>query len=118
MADEKELNAEIDEAEGTDDTAVEAAVSDKTDKAAKAGKDSKDAKNGKAGKKKGPGLGKRIAKYFRDLKGEFKKIIWPTFPTVVRNTGVTLVMCAIIGVVTCLIDFGLGALVRLMLQNG
>ena len=117
MADEKDLNA-VDEAEETsaDETAK---------KAEKSGKDTKDGKSadgktadGKSAKKKGPGLGKRIAKYFRDLKGEFKKIIWPTVPTVVRNTCVTLVMCAIIGIVTCLIDFGLGALVRLMLQNG
>ena len=64
------------------------------------------------------GLGKRIAKYFRDVKGEFKKIIWPTLPTVVRNTGVTLAMCAVLGLVICVIDFGLGALVNLLVNAG
>ena len=44
-------------------------------------KSAKDGKDAKPAKKKGRGLGKRIAKYFRDLRGEFKKIIWPTFPS-------------------------------------
>lgn len=42
------------------------------EKGAKTAKSDKDAKADTA-KKKGPGLGKRIAKYFRDVKGEFKK---------------------------------------------
>ena len=64
------------------------------DKAAedKAGKAEKDPKSAK---KKGPGLGTRMAKYFRDTKGEFKKIVWPTFPTVLRNTGVVLALCVV-----------------------
>lgn len=81
----------------------------------KAGKDSK---SSASAKKKGPGLGKKIAKFFRDTKGEFKKIVWPTFPTVVRNTGVTLAMCVVLGVIICLIDLGLGALVNLILSLG
>ena len=87
------------------------------DKAAedKAGKAEKDPKSAK---KKGPGLGTRMAKYFRDTKGEFKKIVWPTFPTVLRNTGVVLALCVVLGVIICLVDFGLGALVDLMLSLG
>ncbi|MBR2338530.1 MAG: preprotein translocase subunit SecE [Clostridia bacterium] len=57
-------------------------------------------------------------KFFRDLKGEFKKITWPTLPTVVRNTGVTLALCAILGVIICLIDLGCGALIKLMQALG
>ena len=87
------------------------------DKAAedKAGKAEKDPKSAK---KKGPGLGTRMAKYFRDTKGEFKKIVWPTFPTLLRNTGVVLALCVVLGVIICLVDFGLGALVDLMLSLG
>ena len=87
------------------------------DKAAedKAGKAEKDPKSAK---KKGPGLGTRMAKYFQDTKGEFKKIVWPTFPTVLRNTGVVLALCVVLGVIICLVDFGLGALVDLMLSLG
>ena len=81
-------------------------------------KTQKSAKDAKPAKKKGRGLGKRMAKNFRDLKGEFKKIIWPTFPTVVRNTGVTLAMCAIMGLIICVIDFGLSKLVELFVSLG
>ena len=56
--------------------------------------------------------------WFKGLKAEFKKIIWPTLPTVVRNTGVTLAMCAVLGLVICVIDFGLGALVNLLVNAG
>ena len=34
-----------------------------------------------------------------------------THGTVVRNTGVTLAMCAILGLLVCLVDFGLGFLI-------
>ena len=60
----------------------------------------------------------KSVKFLRDLKGEFKKIIWPTFPAVVRNTGVTLVLCIILGLIICLIDLGLGALIDLLLSLG
>ena len=53
-------------------------------------------------------------KFFDGVKAEFKKIIWPTLPTVVRNTSVTLAMCAVLGIVICLFDFGLGALIDLL----
>lgn len=59
-----------------------------------------------------------ITKYYRDIKGEFKKIVWPTFPAVLRNTGVTLAVCALLGLVICLFDAGLGALVNLLLKIG
>ena len=55
-----------------------------------------------------------FSEIWSNLKGEFKKIIWPTLPTVVRNTGVTLAMCAVLGIAICLFDFGLGALIKLM----
>lgn len=60
----------------------------------------------------------KLRKYFRDTRGEFKKVVWPTFPAVVRNTGVTLAVCAILGLVICLFDFGLGALIDLLLKIG
>ena len=60
----------------------------------------------------------KSVKFLRDLKGEFKKITWPTFPAVVRNTGVTLVLCIILGLIICLIDLGLGALIDLLLSLG
>ena len=59
-----------------------------------------------------------IAKFVRDTKGEFKKIVWPTFSAVVRNTGITLAVCALLGVAIILIDAGLGALINLLSKIG
>lgn len=74
----------------------------------------KEDKVSKSASKKGPGLGKRVGKFFRDTKGEFKKIIWPTFPAVVRNTGVTLAVCVLLGLVICAVDIGLSYLIDLL----
>ena len=76
------------------------------------------AKATKSEKSKKPGIFRRIGKYLRDTKGEFKKIVWPTFPSVVRNTLVTLAVCAVLGVLICLVDAGLSALIKLVLSLG
>ena len=73
------------------------------------------AKNKKSGAEKNPIVPSKVSKYLRDTKGEFKKIVWPNFPTVVKNTGVVLAMCAVTAVVIVLADAGLGLLIDLML---
>ena len=40
---------------------------------------------------------KRAGKFFKDCKGEIKKIVWPTPNTVFRNMGVVLVTIIVIG---------------------
>ncbi|MBQ9965107.1 MAG: preprotein translocase subunit SecE [Clostridia bacterium] len=58
---------------------------------------------------------KRLVRFFRDYKSEVKKIVWPSFKEVLRNTVIVLIMCAIIGVIIWLVDFGLGQLLELIL---
>ena len=41
---------------------------------------------------KKPGLFKRIGKWFREMKSELKKVIWPTPKQLAKNTGVSLVV--------------------------
>ena len=60
--------------------------------------------------------GARAIKYWTDVKGEYKKITWPTFKAVMKNTGITLAVCAIAAVFICLIDLGLSSLVDLLLK--
>ena len=60
---------------------------------------------------KNPIIPAKVKKYLRDTKGEFKKIVWPNFSTVVRNTGVVLAMCAVVGLLVVVIDYGLSALI-------
>ena len=47
----------------------------------------------KADKKKGG-----IGQWFHDMKGEMKKIVWPTKETTIKNTGIVIGMCAVVGV--------------------
>ena len=65
----------------------------------------------KADKKK-PGFFARIGKYFRDAKGEFKKIVWPSRKQIWNNVAVVLVMVVIFAIATwgsifCLLSFAI-----------
>lgn len=50
---------------------------------------------------------KVIARFFKDLKGEVKKITWPGAKDVLKGTLITLACIAVIGAVVCLVDLGL-----------
>ena len=58
----------------------------------------------------------KVKKYLRDTRGEFKKIVWPNFPTVVRNTGVVLAMCAVTGAVIVAVDALCSYLIMLVMK--
>ncbi len=45
------------------------------------------------------GFFKRIKKWFREMRSELKKVIWPTPKQTAKNTGVALVVMAISAVV-------------------
>ena len=49
-------------------------------------------------------LGK-IAKYFRELKSELKKVVWPTPQQVVKNTVIVVACVIVVGVFIWLFDF-------------
>lgn len=53
------------------------------------------------------GIFTRIKNYFVDSKNELKKIVWPTQKTVLKNTGITLMMIFIMGVFVAILDAGL-----------
>lgn len=58
----------------------------------------------KPAKVKKPSVFARIGKWFRELKGECKKIVWPTRQQTVNNTAVVLVACAVVGVFIWVLD--------------
>lgn len=58
---------------------------------------------------------KRIVRFFRDYKSEIKKIVWPGWKDVLKNTVIVLIMCLLIGAFIWLVDFGLGKLLELIL---
>lgn len=58
----------------------------------------------------------KIKDFFVDCKIELKKIVWPTQRTVLKNTGIVLVMIFIMGVFVALLDAGLMQLLSLVMS--
>ena len=54
--------------------------------------------------------GRRFSRWFREMKSELKKVVWPSGKQLVNNTLVVLVSVLIVGVIVCLFDMlaGLG----------
>ena len=60
----------------------------------------------------------RITQWFRDLKGELKKVVWPTRAQTVKNTTVALALTFASAIVLfafdALADAGVNALIKLV----
>ena len=57
----------------------------------------------------------RLMKWLREMRSELKKVSWPTFQQVLKNTGVVLTAILIVGVIVAAFDFGWGNVVQLIL---
>ena len=88
---------------------VEKATTDESKAAAKVAKAAK----GNANKKDKPNFfvraGKGTKQFFKDFKGECKKIVWPDAKTVLKSTGVVLLVVTIVCIVVYGIDQALSA---------
>ena len=62
-------------------------------------------------------LAKRIGRFFKDMRGETKKIVWPTRKQVINNTIVVLVMMLIVGIFIWGVDAIMSLLVNAFLTN-
>ncbi|MBO5447925.1 MAG: preprotein translocase subunit SecE [Ruminococcus sp.] len=76
-------------------------------------KDADKAKNTGKAKKKGG-----IRRYFKDLKAEIKKVVWPTRKQVVNNTGIVLSVMVVMALFLFAVDSGLGAAIQAVLSIG
>ena len=54
----------------------------------------------------------KIRKWFKDLRVEFKKVVWPTKKTVVNNTSVVVGVIVLSAIVVGLLDEGFLATFR------
>lgn len=76
----------------------------------------------KKGAKQSPKFFQRIAKVFREMISELKKVDWPPFrrtknnPGVLANLGIVVVVVLFFLIIITLFDMGLGALLRLLTQ--
>lgn len=47
-----------------------------------------------------------------DIVGELRKVTWPTRQEAIRLTVMVLIVCAVLGVILALLDYGFGRLVQ------
>ena len=76
------------------------------------------AKNTTSEKKSEKKEGGKIRKWFKDLKIEFKKVVWPTKKTVMTNTSVVLSVIVAAAILVGLIDQGFYAALRSIYNAG
>ena len=88
------------------------AENEKLEQAAQASPDK--AKKEKKAEKK-PGFFSRIAKWFKDLKSELKKVQWPTKKQTINNTVIVIICVIVVGVFIWLFDFIAGSAIEAIL---
>lgn len=96
------------------ETAPEKTTQVKETKAEKKARKKLEKQSRKEQKAKKAGVFKRIGNYFRDLKSEMKKVVWPTRARVIRGTIVVITMVVIVAVFVMLLDFGFNHLLALV----
>ena len=47
----------------------------------------------------------KVAKYFRELRSELKKVVWPTYQQVLKNALVVVACVVVVGLFIWLFDF-------------
>ncbi len=67
---------------------------------------------------KKPNLFKRLGTFFVKSWSELKKVSWPTFRTVLKNTGIVLLVVLFFGIILYGFDTLFGWLVSLMGSQG
>ena len=73
-------------------------------KETKPAKADKEKAKAKADKEKKPGVGKRIARFFRELRSELKKVSWPTRAVTLKITGIVIVCVIVVGIIVWIFD--------------
>ena len=68
----------------------------------------------KTNKNKKPNIFKRIGAKLKDVFSELKRVTWPTFPKIIKQTLVVIAVVLIFLVVIGAFDFGLLKLLELM----
>ncbi len=61
-------------------------------------------------------VAKKISGYFRELKSEMKKVVWPSWKQVRNNTGIVLIALIAVGAFVAILDFGFQFLVNTLLK--
>ena len=65
---------------------------------------------------KKPGLIERVKRFFRDVKGECKKVVWPSKKQTMNNTGIVIVVMVISAAFVGCLDIVTSQLIKLFLN--
>ncbi len=68
-------------------------------------------------KAKKPGVFKAILNYFKELKSELKKVVWPTRHRVLRGTIIVITMVVLVAIFVMALDFVFSFLMALLLGS-
>jgi len=60
-------------------------------------------------------LRKNFVRFFKDIRSELKKVIWPTRPQLINNTITVLAVCLLIGMIIWVADEALTQLLKVTL---
>jgi preprotein translocase subunit SecE len=69
---------------------------------------------------KSPKLGKvrkNFVRFFKDIRAELKKVIWPNREQLTNNTISVLLACLLVGAMIWIVDYGLTKLIELTLTR-
>jgi preprotein translocase subunit SecE len=58
----------------------------------------------------------KVNTYFKGVKAEMKKVIWPTKKELVNYTGVVILISLIVGVVVWILDLGIHRVLSLIIK--
>ena len=72
----------------------------------------KEEKVKKAKTSKKPNIFQRLGKKCKEIFSELKKVSWPSFGKVVKNTGVVIAVVVLFLVVITLVDFGMSFILK------
>ena len=89
---------------------------EKRDNAAQKESVSSDKKAKDAKKKKDAKKQNRILRWLKDLKGELKKVTWPSLKDVVKNVGIVILCVIIVGIFIWAFDFLARAVIDALLK--
>ena len=88
---------------------------EKREKAAASKESVNSEKKAKAPKKKEK-KPNRVLRWFKDLKGELKKVTWPSLKDTVKNVGVVIVCVIFVGIFIWVFDFLARSIIDALLQ--
>ena len=57
-----------------------------------------------------------IAKYFKGVKSEFKKVTWPSFKQILNNTGTVIISVIVIGLFIFVLDYAFSNVLKAIIK--